>query len=112
MPAEVHCPAQGVIDTPRPRPAAAGTDELPVAVPRRLLQGLCPRALVRDGRAVVEREQGGHRRVVLERPVRRSPAARIDFHNFRARDHAHEIDVMDRHIQQIRVRHPATPVTA
>ena len=62
---------------PRPGGAAALADELPVAVPRRLDVRLGPRALVGDRRAVVERQQRRHGRVVLRRARRgRSSRAR------------------------------------
>ena len=112
MPAELHRSAHGVVDAARPRRAPPGAEELPVAVPRGLRERLGPRSLVRDRRAVGEGEQRLHRGIVLERPVGRAPASRIDLDDLGARDHAQHVDVMDRHVQEIRMGHPATPVAA
>ena len=65
---------QGVVDASDPGGAAPGADELPVAVPRRLEVWLGPRALVGDGRAVVERHERRHRGVMGEGAVGRAPA--------------------------------------
>ena len=50
--------------------------------------------------------------IVLERRVRHPPAARVDLDDLRAGDHAEHVDVVDRHVEEIRVGHPATPVAA
>ena len=97
---------------PGPRRARARADELPVAVPRRLDERLRPGAVVGDRRPVLEREQRADARVVPEGRVGRAPAPRVDLDDLRARDHAQHVDVVDRHVEEVGVRHPAPPVAA
>ena len=41
-----------------------------------------------------------------------APAARVDLDHLAACDHPEHVDVVDRHVEQVRVRHPPPPVAA
>jgi len=69
-----------------------------------------PRSLVRNGRAVLERQQRFDRRLVAERRVGDAPRARVHLDDLEAGDGAKEVDMVDRHVEQIRVRHAPAPV--
>ena len=66
--------------------------------------------MVGNRRAVGEREHRLHGRIVAERPVGRAPAPRVHLVDLAAGDEADEVDVVHRHVQEVRVRHPAAPV--
>ena len=112
MPPEPHHSEQGVVDAAGPGGTTALAEELPVAVPRRLGERLGPRPLVGDRRAVGEGEQGRDGGVVLERGVGHVPATGVDFGDLLSGDHPHQVDVVDRHVEEVRVRHLPAPVAA
>ena len=112
MPREPHDPEQRVVDAARPRCTTALAEELPITVPRRLGERLGPRPLIGDRRPVGERQERRDGGIVLERGVGHVPAARVDLDHLQPGDHPDEIDVVNRHVEEIRMRHPAPPVAA
>ena len=97
---------QGVVDAARPGRAAARADELPVAVPRGLRERLGPRALVGDRCPVGEREQRADVGSCLKgESGARQPRASTSATS-RPGDHPQHVDVVDRHVEEVRVRHP------
>ncbi len=79
--------------------------DLPLAVPGGLRPAGRPVSFVDDGHAVVEVQARGHRRMVDERAVGDAPATGAHGPHFTARGGPEEVEVVDKHIQDVRVAH-------
>src|SRR5206468_9397943 len=94
--------AERVPDTAVPHRPSLRPDQLPVAVPGRPAPRLDPGPVVTERDPTRERQYPDDGGVVPERARRGRPAAGVPLYDLETGDHPQQVDVVDRHVEQVR----------